>query len=159
MRGPKSESPALAQRRMLPVALCFGMATSWPLQHGLLIWVREGCLKVEKATVQEYRAFLKDKTRPPSKGGNTRAWHQHTLMIADERYSFLALGAKKWVYASDTVTFEWEWDGSRKYRNIVPESVRTFDKDGNPVERGHHGSKPWRTADVRFPVSRREWRD
>jgi hypothetical protein len=110
---------------------------------------RQGrCMKVERATVQKYTAFLKDKHRPPSKGGNTRAWHQHALIVDGERYSFLALGAKKWVYASDTVTFDWEWDNTRQYRNIEAASVRAFDNEGKPVVRGLRGDKENRRCEV-----------
>jgi hypothetical protein len=116
-------------------------------------------MRVERATVEQYRTFLKDKHRPPSKGGNTRAWHLHVLKIAGETYSFLALGARKWVFAGDTITFDWEWDQSSKYRNIVQDSMTTWDKNGKPVARGDRGSKPWRIAETRLPVSRREWRD
>jgi len=116
-------------------------------------------MKVEKAVVDKYTAFLKDKHRPPSRGGNTRAWHQHSLIIGGERYSFLALGAKRWVYAGDTVTFEWDWDPTQRWRNVKPETVQAFDKNGKPVERGIRGGKPWRRAETRLPVSRREWRD
>lgn len=116
-------------------------------------------MRVEKATVEHYAAFLKDKYRPPSRGGNTRAWHQHRLKIAGETYAFLALGAKKWVHAGDQVSFEWDWDASGKYRNIHSASIRTWDKAGNEVVRGERGSKPWRTAPARYPGSRREQRD
>ena len=75
--------------------------TARPLQQVEGLYMR-----VERATVQNYRTVLTDKYRPPSKGGNTRAWHRHSLTINDESYSFWALGAKRWVYASDTVTFE-----------------------------------------------------
>jgi hypothetical protein len=52
-------------------------------------------MRIEKAIVEHYAAYLKDKYRPPSRGGNTRAWHQHVLRINGETYAFLALGARK----------------------------------------------------------------
>lgn len=114
---------------------------------------------VEDATPDDYRAILKDKYRPPSRGGNTRAWHQHVMTIAGERYSFLALGARKWVYAGDMVSFTWSWDASRQYRNVDPNSVMVRNKAGEPVVRGERGSKKWRTAETRLPVRRSEWKD
>lgn len=115
--------------------------------------------KVGPAPVENYRVFLVDQYRPPSKGGNTRAWHQHSFEIGDARYSFLALGAKKWVFARDTVEFEWEWDETSKYRNVVSETLRTCDHNGRPVVRGERGGKKWRAAPPRMPASRREQRD
>lgn len=109
--------------------------------------------------VENYRAILKDKYRPPSKGGNTRAWHQHSFEIDGERYSFLALGKKRWIFANDTVTFKWAWDESGQYRNVDRATIQAIDKNGNKVERGERGDKPWRTADTRLPGSRREARD
>ena len=116
-------------------------------------------MNVENAEVQSYGAYLKDKSRPPSKGGNTSAWHQHVLRIEGEAYSFLARGARKWVFASDRVSFEWDWDETKKYRNINPASMTTVDRQGAPVRRGDRTSKPWRTAATRTPASRREQRD
>lgn len=54
-------------------------------------------MKVESAKIEKYAAYLKDKYRPPSRGGNTGAWHQHVMTIEGETYSFLARGARKWV--------------------------------------------------------------
>jgi hypothetical protein len=75
------------------------------------------------------------------------------LKIHGEYYSFLALGAKKWVYASDTVSFDWECDASERYRNVLPETLVARDKNGEVVVRGHRGAKRWRTATTRAPVS------
>lgn len=116
-------------------------------------------MNTENAVVQSYGAYPKDKSRPPSRGGNTGAWHQHVLTIDGETYSFLARGARKWVFASDRVSFEWDWDESRRYRNIVPASLTTVDRHGRSVRRGDRTSKPWRTAEARLPASRREQRD
>jgi hypothetical protein len=115
--------------------------------------------RVENAKIDHYGAYLKENSRPPSRGGNTRAWHQHVIKIGDVSYSWLGLGSKKWIYASDTVSFTWSFDPSGKYRNVDPESIEVRDKDGNPALRGERGSKKWRTATTRAPVSRREWRD
>ena len=87
----------------------------------------------------------KDKPRPPSRGGNTRAWHQHVLTIGGEKYSFLALGARKWAFRKDLVTFDWNWDASESYRNVDPDSLEAFDPKGNFVVRGIRGKKKWRT--------------
>jgi hypothetical protein len=116
-------------------------------------------MRVENAVVEKYGAYLKDKYRPPSQGGNTRAWHQHVLTIEGRTYSFLALGARKWVYSGDVLSFDWEWDESQRYRNILADTIKTRDKYGNVIVRGERSSKPWRTATTRLPASRREQRD
>lgn len=116
-------------------------------------------MKILSKSCESYQTFLKDKYRPPSQGGNTRAWHQHVLTIDGEKYSFLALGAQKWVFANDTVSFDWEWDKTERYRNVLVKSLVTKAKHGNPVVRGNRGSKSWRTAEARMPASQREQRD
>ena len=115
--------------------------------------------RVENATIDSYETYLKDKHRPPSRGGNGRAWHSHVIKIGEHTFSFLGLGFRKWAYKTDTISFEWQWDRSQRWRNIDPNTLEARDKNGAEVERGHRGSKPWRTATTRAPVSRREWRD
>lgn len=115
--------------------------------------------RVENAKPDSYNAYLNEPGRPPSRGGNTRAWHAHVLVIEGTKYSFLALGARKWVFAGDMVSFEWRWNSTRNYRNILRETVQVVDKSGKTVVRGLRGDKPRRTAPARMPVSRREMRD
>lgn len=115
--------------------------------------------KVGPTVVQNYRTFLVDKYRPPSKGGNTRAWHRHSFEVDGDLYSFLALGSKKWVFVGDTVEFKWDWDGSGTYRNIVTSSVVTLDNNGDKVVRGERGMKKWRASSAKMPASKREQRD
>jgi hypothetical protein len=115
--------------------------------------------RVENVKYDAYAAFLAEPSRPPSRGGNTRANHQHRMTIDKKIYSWLGLGSKQWVFKTDTVSFVWNLDPSGKYRNVIPESIEVIDKDGKPVVRGERGSKKWRTAETRAPVSRREWRD
>lgn len=115
---------------------------------------------VEATKLTSYTTALLEPSRPPSKGGNTSALHAHRVEIDGLWYSFLALGAQKWVFASDTVAFEWAWDSTQKYRNIVKDSIRTWDRQGAPVIRGNRGSKPkLRTAQTRLPARRSEWKD
>jgi len=116
-------------------------------------------MRIERATVDEYKAYLQEPSRPPSRGGNTRAWHSHVLIIGDVRYSFLALGTKKWVFASDVTSFDWEWDETKRYRNIVRDSIQVWDRYGQAVVRGERGVKERRTAQARMPASRREQRN
>jgi hypothetical protein len=116
-------------------------------------------LQILDAALEGYETYLKDKYRPPSKGGNTRAWHQHVVTIGGEKYSFLALGARKWAFAKDTISFDWLWDETERYRNIDSGTIVTKDASGKVVLRGERGTKPWRTAETRMPVSRREQRD
>lgn len=42
----------------------------------------------------DYRTYLKEPSRPPSRGGNTSALHAHVLVISGTEYSFLALGSR-----------------------------------------------------------------
>lgn len=116
-------------------------------------------MNVEKAEVEHYGVYLKDKSRPPSRGGNKRAWHQHIITIAGERYSFLTPWSGKFVYSGETVSFAWDWDETGKYRNADSLSVVAWGQDGKPKRRGDRGSKPWRTADTRLPARRSEWKD
>lgn len=116
-------------------------------------------MRVERAVVERYRAYLKDKYRPPSKGGNTGAWHQHVLRIDGENYSFLAAHAGKFVFKGETVSFDWDWDETKRFRNVVADSVVAHGRDGSPVVRGSRGGKAWRTAETRLPARRSEWKD
>lgn len=116
-------------------------------------------LRIERTQITSYETHLIEKYRPPSRGGNTKAWHSHVLIIGGERYSFRALGSKKWVFVGDTVAFDWELAATKTYRNINSATIETWDKNGNPVMRGLRGTKKWRTADTRMPASRREQRD
>jgi hypothetical protein len=101
---------------------------------------------------------LQENSRPPSKGGNTNALHAHILTIEGKSYSFLALGSQRWVFKTDTVSFEYEIKNG--YNNIVKETLATLDKTGRSVVRGNRGYKTQlRTALARTPASRREQRD
>ncbi len=112
-------------------------------------------LKISNATIEHYGAYLQEHNRPPSKGGNTRALHSHVLTVSGEKYSFLALGSKQWVYKTDKVSFEYEIKGH--YKNIIKQTLKTIDKSGNEVVRGNRNfKKQLRTAEARMPVSRRE---
>lgn len=114
--------------------------------------------KVAHKRLTDYRVFLKEEYRPPSRGGNTRARHAHVLTIDGETYSFLALGSQKWVYKTDTVSFEYETKDT--YKNIIKETLVTVDAKGREVVRGNRGiKKRLRTAPTRLPGSRREQRD
>lgn len=121
--------------------------------------VAEEVFEVEDAVPTRYATILVDKHRPPSRGGNTRAWHSHAMWIDGEKYTFLALGSKKWVYVDDVVSFRWGWDPSRRWRNVETDSIRVVDKKGAEVVRGERGVKRWRTATTRLPASRREQMD
>lgn len=102
---------------------------------------------------------LADKYRPPSRGGNTTVRHRHRIIIDGEWYSWFAVGAKKWIFKGDRVTFQYEVT-PEGYRNVVPETLRTVDKKGKEVIRGVRGPAfTRRTAAARPPASRRERRD
>lgn len=115
---------------------------------------------IERATVEDYKAFLFEPSRPPSKGGNTSALHRHRFRIDGETYSFLARGSRRWVFAGDVVSFDWTFDATGTYRNVKTETLETWDKNGKFVERGDRRKKQkLRTATSRMPASRREQRD
>lgn len=115
-------------------------------------------LGVENKQITSYGLFLKESSRPPSRGGNTKALHSHTLEINGEKYSFLALGSQQWVFKTDFVSFEYEINNG--YKNIIKESIVTTDRSGKAVTPGNRGFKTQlRTAPARIPGSRREQRD
>ncbi|MDP9838645.1 hypothetical protein J2T09_003417 [Neorhizobium huautlense] len=116
-------------------------------------------MKVEKAEIEHYGVYLKDKSRPPSRGGNKKAWHQHVITIGGESYSFLAAWSGKFVFKNETVSFDWDWDSTQKYRNVDVTSVVAYGKSDEGIRRGERGSKPWRTATTRPPARRSEWDD
>ncbi len=116
-------------------------------------------LKIENKKITDYKLFLQEHSRPPSRGGNTKALHAHYLEIEGEKYSFLALGSQQWVFKSDTVSFEYiVKDGI--YKNIIKATLVTVDHSGKIIVRGNRDFKnKLRTAATRMPVSRREQRD
>ena len=100
-----------------------------------------------------------DKYRPPSRGGNTTAWHRHVLIIGGKAYSFLAAHAGKFVYKGETASFDWDWDESGKFRNIEIRSVVAHKPDGSAIVRGNRAPKRWRTAEAKAPGRRSERED
>jgi hypothetical protein len=96
--------------------------------------------RITDAQIDSYNAYLYEPSRPPSRGGDTRALHQHVIHIAGERYSFMALGARRWVFKTDRVSFDYEFNGP--YRNILKKTLVTVDANGKSVVRGNRGFKP-----------------
>ena len=114
--------------------------------------------RINASPIDDYQLYLRENSRPPSKGGNTGALHAHVITINLETYSFLALGSQKWVFKSDLVSFDYEKNGG--YKNIIKESILTLYKSGLEVVRGNRGIKAkLRTAQTRMPASKREQRD
>lgn len=115
-------------------------------------------MRIESKKISDYRMYLKENYRPPSKGGNTSALHSHVIEIEDETYSFFALGSQQWVFKSDKVSFAFEINSS--YKNIITESIITINLNGQAIIRGNRNYKHTpRTATTRMPVSKREQRD
>lgn len=113
---------------------------------------------LKSVNVDEYTTFLLEKSRSPSKGGNTSALHSHRLVIDDDEYFFKGRGAKKWIYKSDTCSFSYYVKGGRK--QVIKGTIVTIDKAGNKIMRGDQRAKNvLRTASQRLPCSRREARD
>jgi hypothetical protein len=116
-------------------------------------------VRLENVEVENYSSTLKDKSRPPSQGGNRRAWHRHALTIGGEVYSCLAPWAGKLVYNGETVSFDWDWDTSRTYRNIALPTLVARTASGTDIRRGERDAKTWRTAETRLPARRSDWKD
>lgn len=95
--------------------------------------------RITDAQIDAYNIYLHEPHRPPSRGGNTGALHQHVIHIAGERYSFMALGSQRWVFKSDRVSFDYEFNGP--YRNILKNTLMTVDAHGKPIVRGNRGFK------------------
>lgn len=68
---------------------------------------------VERTAIEDYTFKLVEFSRPPSKGGNTRAQHRHAIKVRGVWYSWFALGAQKWAFVNDEVSFSWEWGRTR----------------------------------------------
>jgi hypothetical protein len=112
--------------------------------------------RMEGVQIDDYKTFLKENSRPPSRGGNTSALHVHTMFIGEERYSFFARGSKRWIFKGDLVSFDYEVT-PEGYRNVVRDSIVTVDQKGQVQLRGDRRWKPkLRTAETRMPGSRRE---
>jgi hypothetical protein len=115
-------------------------------------------MKIENAKIEKYSNHLLEESRPPSRGGNTKAFHMHFVTINKITYSFRAPGTKQWVFKEDTVSFEYETNGEHK--NIIVHTLETIDKKGVTVVRGIRDVRyKLRTAKARMPVSRREMRN
>jgi hypothetical protein len=116
-------------------------------------------LRIENKKVQAYYTTLTEPYRSPSKGGNTRAQHLHTMIIDNEKYTFFALGSKKFVFKGESVSFEYIIkDG--QYRNVKMHTIVSIDKNGIMHKRGNRGFKSvLRSAQQRLPTSKREQRD
>lgn len=111
-------------------------------------------IKIENKKITSYGKFLEEPSRPPSKGGNTKALHSHVLEIGSEKYRFFAFGSQQWVFKTDTVSFEYE--EKQGYKNIFKETVETVDRNGQLVVRGNRVSKKLRSSVTRMPRNRKE---
>ena len=94
---------------------------------------------IENKKIEKYTKTLLEKYRPPSRKGNTGALHMHILTIDGIKYSFKALGYKQWVFKSDKISFNYV--DNNGYRNILIDSIKTIDKNGNIVIRGNRETK------------------
>lgn len=102
---------------------------------------------VSGAQIAEYKAYLNEHHRSKSKKGNSKAEHRHSFSIEGVTYSFFAPGWVQWAHVSDRISFNWKYDKTGKWRNIVRDTIKVIDKDGKPVTRGSRDfTKPKRTA-------------
>lgn len=88
----------------------------------------ENIYEIIEANVESYVTYLKEPYRPPSRGGNTKALHAHCLTVNGETFSFLALGAKKFVYKGELISFKYQIVNN--YKNIIKETISSKDKKG-----------------------------
>ena len=89
-------------------------------------------IKDVKVTDYETRSVEK---RNSGSGDSAKLLHSHSFYIGDEKFSFLAIGHVKWIYATDTVSFDYTVkDGI--YNNIIKKTITTKDKDGSDITRG-----------------------
>lgn len=116
-------------------------------------------MRIEKSGFHAYNTYLAEPSRPPSKGGNTKALHRHVIIIGGDKYSFFAPWAGKFAYKGELISFDWDWDKTGEFRNIVKPSFEAFAKDGTVQIRGDRGDKVRRTANARPPGRRSEWKD
>lgn len=126
-----------------------------PLQY----WGDKAINHLENVEISDYKTFLVEHSRPPSKGGNTSAMHAHTIWIGDRKYSFWARGARKFIFKGDQASFDY-YETEDGYLNILPKTIVCRDAKGKIVRRGDRRSKAkLRSAPTRMPGSRRERRD
>lgn len=114
--------------------------------------------QITNAKIDNYTTILTEKSRPPSKGGNTKARHSHAIFIDNAKYTFLAFGSQHWVFKADTVSFEYDVVDDM-YNNIKIATLATVDSNGNEVVRGNRTAKKLRTADTRLPARRSDWKE
>ncbi|WP_282117158.1 hypothetical protein [Cellulophaga baltica] len=108
--------------------------------------------------MDNYKTSLQEKHRPPSRGGNTNAMHLHVITIGNEDYTLFAKGSKQWAFKDDLISFEYE--EKEAFKNIINDTFVTIDKYGSSIVRGDREKKPkLRTAETRFPGSKRQNRD
>ena len=96
--------------------------------------------KIVSVSIDDYKKTLWESARPPSRGGNTKALHRHSMEINGDWYSFFALGAQQWAFKGDILKFDYILT-PKGYRNIIKKTVSTTDKKGNLVHRGNRGFK------------------
>jgi hypothetical protein len=126
-----------------------------PLQS----WSGKKIERLENVRISDYKTFLVEFSRPPSKGGNTSAMHAHTVWVDDRKFSFWARGACKFIFKDDKANFEY-FETEDGYLNILPHTIVCRDAKGKTVRRGDRRSKTkLRSAPTRLPASRREARD
>ena len=121
-------------------------------------WEGKTVERREAVRIDDYKTFLFEFSRPPSKGGNTTALHTHTIWIGDEKFSFFARGARKFIFKGDAVCFDFirTEDG---YSNILSHTVICRDASGKVVLRGDRRTKlKLRTSPTRLPSSQRDAR-
>ena len=122
----------------------------------LQIWGDKTILRLENVQISDYKTFLVEYSRPPSKGGNTSAMHAHTIWVGDRKFSFWARGARKFIFKTDEASFDY-YETEDGYLNILPRSIICRDAKGKIAHRGDRRSKAkLRSAPTRMPGSRRE---
>lgn len=122
-------------------------------------WVGKKVERLENVRITDYKTFLVEFSRQPSKGGNTSAMHVHTVWVGDRKFSFWARGARKFIFKEDEASFDFV-ETEVGYLNILKHSIICRDAKGKIVRRGDRRSKTkLRSAPTHLPASRREAHD
>jgi len=107
--------------------------------------IKTGC------KIDSYKKYLKEPSMPPSRGGDGSCLHQHYIEIDGETYSWFGFGGQQWIYKSETVSFEYVENG--QYKNIIPETIETTDKNGNvSIPEQNFRKKRLRTVEFKMNI-------
>ena len=124
----------------------------------LQTWREHDTRRLENVQVTDYKTFLYEHSRPPSRGGNTSAIHTHSFRVGDRKFGFFARGSKKFIFAKDLASFDY-YETDEGYLNVLRWTIICRDAKGKRVIRGDRRLKEkLRSAPTRLPGPRRDWK-